>query len=44
MRNYLINKNFCFCYRLRSRIGKKQAFRVTRQIEKAILTFGRETI
>ena len=44
MRSYLINKNLCLCYWLRNRIGKRQAFWVTHQIERAILIFGREAI
>jgi hypothetical protein len=38
----LINKNLCFYYWLRKRIGKEWAFRVVNQIEKIILIFGRE--
>ena len=44
MRSYLVNKNLCLCYWLRSRIGKRQAFWVSHQIEKVILVFGRERI
>jgi hypothetical protein len=44
MRSFLINKNLCFCYWLRKRIGKKLALWVTSTIEKAILIFGREMI
>jgi len=39
MRSYLINKNLCFYYRLRKRIGKKRALRMARAIEKIILFF-----
>jgi hypothetical protein len=42
MRTFLINKNLCFYYWLRKRIGKKWAFRVVNKIEKIILVFGRE--
>jgi len=37
MRAYLINKNLCFYYWLRKRIGKKRALRLARTIEKIIL-------
>jgi hypothetical protein len=43
MRGYLINKNLCFYYWLRKRIGKNCALWVASQIEKVILIFGRET-
>ena len=43
MRGFLINKNLCFYYWLRKRIGKKQAYRVSNTLEKVILIFGRET-
>ncbi len=43
MRGFLINKNLCFYYWLRKRIGKNHAFRVVNRIEKVILIFGRET-
>ncbi len=42
MRTFLINKNLCFYYWLRKRIGKERAFRVVNKIEKIILVFGRE--
>jgi len=42
VRGFLINKNLCFYYWLRKRIGKKWAFGVANRIEKAILVFGRE--
>jgi len=42
MRGILINKNLCFYYWLRKKIGKERAFRVVRKIEKIILAFGRE--
>jgi len=42
MRGFLINKNPCFYYWLRKRIGKVWAFRVVNPIEKIILVFGRE--
>jgi hypothetical protein len=44
MRGFLINKNLCFYYWLRKRIGKRQALGVANRIEKAILVFGREPI
>jgi hypothetical protein len=42
MRSFLINKNLCFYYWLKKRIGKKWAFGVAQAIEKTILLFGRE--
>jgi len=42
MRTFLINKNLCFYYWLRKRIGKERAFKVVNKIEKIILVFGRE--
>jgi hypothetical protein len=42
MRSYLINKNVCFYYWFRKRVGKKLAFQVALSVEKAILLFGRE--
>ncbi len=44
MRGFLINKNLCFYYWLRKRIGKRQAYRVSHTFEKIILIFGREGI
>jgi hypothetical protein len=44
MRSFLINKNLCFCYWLRKRIGKKRALWVTGTIEKVILVFGRDAM
>jgi hypothetical protein len=44
MRSFLINKNLCFCYWLRKRIGKNGALWVTSTIEKTILIFGREVM
>jgi hypothetical protein len=44
MRGYLINKNLCFYYWLRKRIGKKKAFCVVKHLETVILLFGREPI
>jgi len=41
MRGFLINKNLCFYYWLKKRIGKPWAFRVANTIEKVILIFGR---
>jgi hypothetical protein len=42
MRCFLINKNLCLYYWLKTRIGKKGAFRVANTIEKIVLIFGRE--
>jgi hypothetical protein len=42
MRTLLINKNLCFYYWLKKRVGKKWAFRVVNKIERIILVFGRE--
>jgi len=44
MREFLINKNLCFYYWLRKRIGNEWAYKVSGAIEKAILIFGRKTI
>jgi hypothetical protein len=44
MRGYLINKNLCFYYWLRKRIGKKRAFYVAKYLETVILLFGREPV
>ena len=44
MRGFLINKNLCFYYWLKKRIGKKWAFWVAITFEKVILVFGREGI
>jgi hypothetical protein len=42
MRSFLINKNLCFYYWLRKKLGKKTASWVASNIEEAILIFGRE--
>jgi hypothetical protein len=42
MWGFLINKNLCFYYWLKKRIGKDWAFRMANTIERAILVFGRE--
>jgi len=39
MIGYLINKNLCFYYWLRKRIGKKSALWLAKAIEKVILFF-----
>ena len=44
MRSFLINKNLCFYYWLKTKIGKKWALAVANTIEKTILIFGRETL
>jgi hypothetical protein len=41
MRSLLINKNLCFYYWLRKRIGKKPALWIASNIEGTILIFGR---
>jgi hypothetical protein len=41
MRGFLINKNLCFYYWLRKRIGKTPALRAANTIERVILVFGR---
>jgi hypothetical protein len=41
MRGFLINKNLCFYYWLRNKIGKKWACKVAVAIEDGILLFGR---
>jgi len=42
MRSFLINKNLCFYYWLKNRIGKTPALRMANTIERVILVFGRE--
>jgi hypothetical protein len=44
MRGFLINKNLCFYYWLRKKIGKRRAMEIANTIEKTILIFGRETM
>ena len=44
MRGFLINKNLCFYYWLKKRIGKTPALGVANTIEKIILILGREAI
>ena len=44
MKSFLINKNLCFYYWLKKRIGKKRAYGVASAIEKAILVFGRDHV
>jgi hypothetical protein len=44
MRGFLINKNLCFYYWLKKRIGKASALRVANTIEKTILVLGKEAI
>jgi len=44
MRGLLINKNLCFYYWLRKRIGKKWAQRVAIITENGILVFGRSKV
>jgi hypothetical protein len=44
MRVFLINKNLCFYYWLKKRIGKTRALGVANTIEKIILILGREAI
>ena len=40
----MINKNLCFYYWLKKRMGKNRAFKLANGIEKIILIFGRELI
>jgi hypothetical protein len=42
MRSFLINKNLCFYYWLKKKIGKKGGLWVATSLEKVILIFGRE--
>ena len=42
MTGFLINKNLCFYYWLKKKIGKKWALDVAKAIEKIILIFGRD--
>jgi len=42
MTGFLINKNLCFYYWLKKKIGKRWAFGVANAIEKIILIFGRD--
>jgi hypothetical protein len=44
VRSFLINKNLCFYYWLRRRVGKRRTLRVISAIEKGVLIFGRESI
>jgi hypothetical protein len=44
MRALLINKNLCFYYWLKKRIGKRLAFCIAITLEKGLLIFGREEI
>ena len=44
MRGFLINKNLCFYYWLKKRIGKTRALGVANTIENIILVLGREAI
>ena len=44
MRSFLINKNLCFYYWLKKKIGKRWAFGVAKTIEKTILIFGRDML
>jgi hypothetical protein len=44
MRSFLINKNLCFHYWLRKRIGKSRALWVASNIEKVIIIFGRDIV
>jgi hypothetical protein len=44
MRGFLIDKNLCFYYWLKKRIGKERAYRVASPLEKVILTFGRDQV
>jgi hypothetical protein len=44
MRSFLINKNLCFHYWLRKRVGKRLALWISTYIEKMILLLGREVM
>lgn len=44
MKGFLINKNLCFYYWLKKKIGKEWALGVANAIEKTILIFGREVM
>jgi hypothetical protein len=44
MRSSLVNKNLCFYYWLRKRIGKNSALLLANYIERTILIFGREVM
>ncbi|HMK76771.1 MAG TPA: hypothetical protein VK568_11400 [Thermodesulfobacteriota bacterium] len=44
MKGFLINKNLCFYYWLRKKIGGKWALAVANGIERTILIFGREKV
>jgi len=44
MRGFLINKNLCFYYWLKKKIGKKWALDLANAIERIILIFGRDII
>jgi hypothetical protein len=44
MRNFLINKNLCFYYWLKRRLGKKWALGLATAIEKMVLIFGRKAM
>lgn len=44
MTGFLINKNLCFYYWLRKKIGKRWALGVANTTEKTILIFGREAV
>ena len=44
MRSFLINKNLCFYYWLRKRIGRKRALLVANIIEEGVLVIGREVM
>jgi len=44
MRSFLINKNLCFYYWLKKKIGKKWALSVANAIENIILIFGRDIV
>jgi hypothetical protein len=44
MRSFLINKNLCFYYWLKKKIGKRGGLWVANSLEKVILIFGREQV
>jgi hypothetical protein len=44
MRSFLINKNLCFYYWLKKKVGKNWALGVAKTVERIILVFGRDTL
>jgi hypothetical protein len=44
MRSFLINKNLCFYYWLKKKVGKNWALGMAKTVERIILVFGRDTL